>query len=460
MLYLQVQWAPKRRESYYLMSERVYNDRVLMKMRADAGDSPLNFNFANTDGETDNLHEFQKFINKTSKNIKDMSFETEYKDYTYEFEQEKGKRIQEGERNAEKSQEENEEDGKTKRKVKVVFTDQMTESDTDAIDAKSLARSKKNKKGNKNEGLDPSEIDLSFDSGDEIPDEGNISASEMSADRQKGVLKKRLSRNSRRGLSSPDLLSLLRETSHDDEYSSDFNSDNDINAGDEEICEVSEIRDEFSSSPSAEKAKHRNKHCQHFLKKKTQDYYDKLPKLLKTAELRAKLPVKTQSRLEKIGGEADHQCMARHKIAYDRALTLARFRSLPFSHSFLSRKISNMNSFSYFSRPPDCEKRLEKDGDEENSRKKKKLPASTQSGREAIFGDIDMDDFYTQEDELIYFINPEELKNVVASTTTGATSSRYEDQISSSSATTAYTSRLNSDKANSEHDSEYEDEQK
>ena len=75
-----------------------------MKMRADAGDSPLNFDFANTDGQTDDLMKLQKFINKTSKDIKEMSFDTTYKDYTYEFEDEERKILQE-ETNAENAQE-------------------------------------------------------------------------------------------------------------------------------------------------------------------------------------------------------------------------------------------------------------------------------------------------------------------------------------------------------------------
>ena len=437
------------------MSERVYNDRLLMKMRADAGDSPLNFDFANTDGQTDDLMELQKFINKTSKDIKEMSFDTAYMDYTYEFEDEERKILQE-DTNAENAQEESNEERRRHHRLKrkVVFSDHVTESDTDAIDAKSLERSHKNARANKNKGLDPSEIELNFDFGDESPDEGNISLDNKSDNPKKGNSKKRGFKNSRKGLSSPDLLSLLQETSLDNEYSSDFDSESDSDGhmtGDKEMRGLYEIDGELPSSPSAETKKHRNKHCQHFLKQKTQDYYSKLPKLLKTSELKAKLPLKTRSKLEKIGKEANHQCMARHKIAYDRALTLARFRSLPFSHSFLSRKISDMHTFSYFPGLPRDEKVLEKDGDESSSQeiKKKKLPAIPSYGREAIFGDIDMDDFYSQEDELIYFINPEELKNVVASTTSGEESTRNEDQISTRSVTTTFTSRVNTAKPNS-----------
>lgn len=434
----------------------MYNDRLLMKMRADAGDSPLNFDFSDTDGATDDLLEFQKFINKTSKDIKQMSFETDYKDYTHDFGEDEETGPQ-GESNVENSQGEIGKDGSTNRKSqrKVVFSDHVTESDTDAIDAKSLERSKPSRRRKENEGLDPNDIDLSFESGDEIPNDGNISQRGNAFDSRIGNLKKRSSKNSRKGLSSPDLLSLLQETSRDDEYSSDFNSDNDSDAqitGDDKSGGLSGIGDEFLSS--ADK-KHRNKHCKHYLKQKTQEYYNKLPKLLKTAELRAKLPLKNQSKLDKVGQEVNHQCMARHKVAYDRALTLARFRSLPFSHSFLSRKISNMNSFSYFPGLPGSEKMLEED-DDENKKKKKRLPVIAPSGREAIFGDIDMDDFYTQEDELIYFINPEELKNVAASKTTGDESSRNEDQISSRSATTTYTSQSNTARPNSGLDSENE----
>ena len=431
------------------MSERVYNDRVLMKMRADAGDSPLNFDFSNTEGQTDDLMDFQKFINKTSKDIKQLRFDTKYNEYTFEFGEDQRKGIQSEGTNVECSNEEDTQDEKDtgrKGQRKVVFSEHVTKSDTGAIDNKSLVRPKQSERRKENGGLDPSDIDLSFDSefpDSEIPDKKKDSRGENPFDAKKGELRKRGSKNSWKGLSSPDLLSILQRTSHDDEYSSDFTSENDSEAqitGDEEIPGLSESGDELLSSPSAEKFKHRNKHCKHILKQKTEEYYNKLPKLLRTAELKAKLPLKTQSQLEKIGKKANHGCMEHHKVAYDRALTLARFRSLPFSHSFLSRKISNMNSFSYFSGLPSGEEVLEKDGDDNNSKKKKKLSVTTQSGREAIFGDIDMDDFYSQDDELIYFINPEELKNGA-----GAESSRNEDQISSRSATTTFTSGADSE---------------
>ena len=452
MFYLQVQWAPKRRESYYLMSERVYNDRLLMKMRADAGDSPLNFDFANTDGETDDLLEFQKFINKTSKNIKQLSFDTTYKDYTYDFGEDEGEQQQVEIRNEGGNEREDDKVPGGKGRRKVVFSDHVTESDTDAIDAKSLARSKKRERARLNKGLDPSDIDLSFDSGDEVP-YGEHGGTDSAGRGTKGSKKSSRSKNSRKGLSSPDLLSLLHGTSGD-EYSSDFNSEDDSDSkrpGDEDDIGLSGNGDE-----SSEKKRHRNKHCKHTLKQKTQDYYNKLPKLLKTAELRAKLPVKSkETKIDKIGSEVDHQCMEQHKVAYERALKLARFRSLPFSYSFLSRKINGMNSFSYFSGLPGSEKPPENGEEDEKNLKKKKLSQATPGGREAIFGDIDMDDFYNQEDELIYFVRSEELKNVVASTTTGDESSRNEDDMSSRSVTT-YTSRSNTVKPYSALESENE----
>ena len=439
------------------MSERVYNDRVLMKMRADAGDSPLNFDFANTDGQTDDLLEFQRFINKTSKDIKDLSFDTNFKDYTYDFEEDKEKMLQEEER-TKIAEEKNEKDGQTaansKARRKVVFSDRVTESDTDAIDAKSLARSKQRQRERLNKGLDPSDIDLSFDSGDEIPGEEDHTASEQGrrSNTRSEETKKRRLKGSRKGISSPDLLSLLQGTSGE-EYSSDFTSEDDESGEkrDEDNLGLSEIGDEHLSEG---KKLHRNKHCKHTLRQKTQEYYNKLPKLLKTAELRAKLPVKRETQIDKLGKEANHQCMMEHKVAYDRALTLARFRSLPFSYSFLSRKINRMHSFSYFADLPNSEKETE-DEDEKDLKKNKNPKEVALSGRQAIFGDIDMDDFYSQEDELIYFINPEELKNVVASTTTGAESSRNEEDITSRSATT-YTSRTNTAKPYSSLESENE----
>ena len=161
-----MQWAPKRRESYYLMSERVYNDRVLMKMRADAGDSPLNFDFANTDGDTDNLHEFQQFINKTSSDIKDLRFDSNYKDYTYYFDKEQKKSSEEKSARAEGENENEERElhevlgSKSQRKL--ALDDHVTESNTDRIDSKSSEWSQQTEKRNEVGGLDPCDVKLSF----------------------------------------------------------------------------------------------------------------------------------------------------------------------------------------------------------------------------------------------------------------------------------------------------------
>ena len=428
----------------------MYNDRVLMKMRADAGDSPLDF--ANTDGDTDDLHEFQRFVNKTSKDIKQLSFDTKYKDYTYDFGEDKGKHAQE--EDAGTTEGDQTTDSKKGRR-KVVFSDRVTESDTDAIDAKSLARTKqRHQKGRLIEGLDPNDIDLSFDSEDEISDGEHQTASERGPGTEKSKTE-RHSKGSRKGLSSPDLLSFLQGT---DEYSSDFTSEDYSDAkkpGDEDSQGLpSKLGEEYLQSQRDEML-HRNKHCKHSLKQKTQEYYNKLPKLLKTAELRAKLPSKSRETQYDIlqGMEANHQCMKQHKMAYDRALTVARFRSLPFSYSFLSRKVNGMHSFSYFPGLPGSEKVMEKE--EDDNSKTKKVKEVSPAGREAIFGELDMDDFYSQEDELIYFINPEELKNVVASTTSGTESSRNEDDISSRSNTT-YTSRSTTEKQSSDVESENE----
>ena len=363
----------------------MYNDRVLMKMRADAGDSPLNFDFSNTDGDTDDLHEFQRFVNKTSKDIKQLSFDTKYKDYAYDFGEHERKQAQdEGTRTSEGAQTTDSSKGRRK----VVFRDRVTESDTDAIDAKSLARTKHRQKGRLIEGLDPNDIDLSFDSGDEIPDGEHQTASEGGPGSEKS--QKEYSKGSRRkGLSSPDLLSLLQGT---DDYSSDFTSEDDSDAkqpGDEDGQGLpSGLGEEYLQSQRDGKKLHRNKHCKHSLKQKTQEYYNKLPKLLKTAELRAKLPLKSRETYhDNLGMEAaNHQCMKQHKLAYDRALTVARFRSLPFSYSFLCGKVNGMHSFSYFPGLPGSQKVTEKEEDE-NSLKKKKLKEVSPSGREAIFGE-------------------------------------------------------------------------
>ena len=426
----------------------MYNDRVLMKMRADAGDSPLDF--ANTDGDTDDLHEFQKFVNKTSKDIKQLSFDTKYKDYTYDFGEDKGKHAQE--EGAETTEGDQTTDSNKGRR-KVVFSDRVTESDTDAIEAKSLACTKQRQKGRMIEGLDPKDIDWSFDSEDEIPDGEHQTASERGPGSEKS--KKRHSKGLRKGLSSPDLLSFLQGT---DGYSSDFTSEDDSDAkkpGDKDSQGwPSGLGEEYLQSQRDEKKLHRNKHCKHSLKQKTEEYYNRLPKLLKTAELRAKLPASKSRETDYDilqGMEANHQCMKQHKMAYDRALTVARFRSLPFSYSFLSRKVNGMHSFSYFPALPGSERVTEKEEDENN--KKKQVKEVSPAGREAIFGELDMDDFYSQEDELIYFINPEELKNIVASTTSGTESSRNEDDISSRSNTT-YTSRSNTVKRSSDVESE------
>lgn len=60
-------------------------------MRVDVGDSFLDF--VNIDGDMDDFYEFQKFVNKIFKDIKQLSFDIKYKDNIYDFGEEKGKYI-------------------------------------------------------------------------------------------------------------------------------------------------------------------------------------------------------------------------------------------------------------------------------------------------------------------------------------------------------------------------------
>lgn len=429
-----VQWAPKRRESYYLMSERVYNDRVLMKMRADAGDSPLNFDFANTDGDTDDLHEFQQFINKTSSDIKDLRFDSNYKDYTYYFDKEQKKSSEEKSARAEGENENEERELPEVPQRKVALDDHVTESKTDRIDSKSTACSQQAEKRNEVGGLDPCDIKLSLG---ELPEDFLVDRSSITGDEtsesRKGDFREKSTLNSRDELSSEDSPPSSQKMSEDNEYSSQFYS----NCSTEEKYVETEVEEERNSDfsetgnkilPTTSKEnlwKPENKHCKHAPQQESQEYYKRLPKLLKTSELREKLPQKTSRQLEIGGSHVDHNCMEPHKIAYERALTLARFRSLPFSSSFLSQKVSNLNNFSYFPNLSHRKKTLEEDvkydddddeiEDKNDSKAKNKVLSTKQSGREAIFGNIDMDDFYVPDDELIYYIKPEELKNVVES---------------------------------------------
>lgn len=433
-----VQWAPKRRESYYLMSERVYNDRVLMKMRADAGDSPLNFDFANTDGDTDNLHEFQQFINKTSSDIKDLRFDSNYKDYTYYFDKEQKKSSEEKSARAEGENENEERELQevlgSKSQPKLALDDHVTESNTDRIGSKSSEWSQQTEKRNEVRGLDPCDVKLSFG---ELPENFLVDRSSSTGDEtsesRKGNFREKSTLNSRDELSSEDFPPSSQKMSEDNEYSSEFYSDFSTEGNyvetemeEERNSDLPETGNKILPTTSRENLwKPENKHCKHAPQQESQEYHERLPKLLKTSELREKLPEKTSRQLERVGSHVDHNCMEPHKMAYERALTLARFRSLPFSPSFLSQKVSNLNNFSYFPNLSHGKKTLEKDDnneydddeidDKNDSKAKTKVLSTDQSGREAIFGNIDMDDFYVPDDELIYYIKPEELKNVVES---------------------------------------------
>ena len=464
---LQVQWAPKRRESYYLMSERVYNDRLLMKLRADAGDSPLDFQFADTHGNTDDLHEFQKLINETSKDIKGMNFDTEYKNYNYDFidGKEKGSEedgLHEGvyENQEETEHEANNRTTTQKGRRKVVFSDNVSESDTDKTDVRSMIRSNTSEQNSQQlcEGLDPNDIEINLEFA--YPDgsdawKGTRSGLERTevfnqSTKSGEFIYQTNSSLSPNRLSSPGLLSLLQGSSGDG-YRSDFTSANESGvSGVEEVSSLQNFGDDYRSTRDSDG----KTHCKHLMPKKTCDYYKKLPKLLKTAELRAKLLVKPQvPKLDDAGKDVDHSCMTTHKTAYERALAVARFRSLPFSSSFLARRTTKMNSFSYFPGLPG-QKELQPKGEQAEQVTKKMVKKAALGGRKAIFGEIDMDDFYHENDELIYFISPEELKNVVASTSTDEESSSNENVTSSSATVSRANSRTNTFKLYSSLESE------
>ena len=439
----QVKWAPKRRESYYLMSERVYNDRLMMKLR-DEEASPMFFEFDHTEGDTDELHDLQKLIQSTSSHLKNMKLDTKFKDYTFEFDNQKQAGKESGtDTNGETGNEDVSSDA-SKAKRKVTFSDHVTLSDTDASFA--------GRRGRRGE-LDPSDIEINF-SADDM--EGNGTGDEsrgISRFRRPGEewssgnhLSGGHSRNS-----SLEVLSTIRGSSRlsGDDYSSDFTGSSSDSRGDRDTesrlwgsgDELDMGKDRALRKKSRNKL-HDNPHCQHSLARKTNDYYRKLPKLLRTSELREKLQKERLPKARELGRDADHSCMGAHKTAYDRALLLARYKTLPPSYSFLARKTTGRD-FSYFARLPGAEKSIEFKGDAKPVTMEKKKPPPRAEGRRAIFGDIDMNDFYSEEDELIYFINPEELKQVVASSVSTDESSQSDEGLTATSATTSRTATTN-----------------
>ena len=447
----QVKWAPKRRESYYLMSERVYNDRLMMKLRNEE-ESPLLFDFSNTEGETDNLHDLQKLIQSTSSHLKNMKLDTKFNEYDYNFDE--GQRRPLDNSLTETQAETGDESGKSemsKGKRKVTFSDHVTHSGTDASFAMSFARSRSKRSSGD---LDPSDIEINVGSRgpeDERMGRPDESFGDLTDDtlRSKGLGDKYVSGNGFSSFRSRDsslgLLSALRGSSRfsDDDYSSDFTGSSTGDQEGESRSRKSGLDSDWTDGgeESTTKRLHKNPHCKHSLTRKAKEYYKKLPKLLRTSELRDKLPQKRIPKARELGHDVDHSCMEAHKTAYERALTLARFKSLPASYSFLAGKTSG-RSFSYFSDLPGAQKEVEFKGDDKPATTKKKADVRPE-GRKAIFGDIDMNDFYVEEDELLYYINPEELKQVVASTVSTDESSRGEEKFTSTSATTSRTTTTN-----------------
>ena len=446
------------------MSERVYNDRLMLmlKNKEEAErkeESPLCFDFLDNEGDTDDLHDLQKLILKTSKDISGLQFDTKYKDYDYEFKDQTRSRPQEeslGLVNDDVTDDEKlSSNPERSNNTRVTFSD-----DVETITTGTRRRNRRHRNGRPNGGeteddLDPSGIEISFESRSEsslVSSEerdnvmGQKNGNEEDA-QQQSEAKSRNSRNARgskiksrhyssrdgdvEGKSDGASPSLSCRDSNDLLYSlgrpSDINSDGD---------------------PLAFGNLHGNKHCRHSpssLKKKSQEYYKSLPKLLKTSEMREKLPKAKHPKARELGNTTDHSCMREHKIAYNRALALARFRSLPFSYSFLAGKTTAPYAFSYF--PGARNSAIEVHAKDEKKKPSKHLIPP--GGRDAIFGDIDMDDFYSEKDELLYYIKPEELKTVVESITTGSpemasdNESEESEETQAADTTTVTTSRSN-----------------
>lgn len=458
LLYLpvQVRWAPRRRESYYLMSERVYNDRLLMKLREQEEEerrrmlkSPMNFDFDDNLGKTRHLYDFQKLISQTSKHIKGLSFDTEYKDYEFDFDQEEKKKQQEQQgRVSESPSKQGEHNKRASKQSKVQFSD-VTDYESDSHGERlrrEHKRAMRAARGAEGE-LDMSDVELDLYSPDfEGESEGGSSLDGMDGDHRLSQLLSNMSlgkasQTSRRGRNSK----WSRRNGKSGSYSSNSEgySYNGSSLADKSLLNGEELDDGVSELGGA----HKNKYCKHSptssMKKRAQDYYTKLPRLLRTSELREKATkLKEKTRFQPTGPFVNHECMASHKTAYERALALVRGRSLPEHYYDLWNRTSRI-TFSYLPGMPGTEQTVFKD--KNGGERRLKLQPAGPSGMKGILGEVDMNDFYREEDELIYYIKPDELKTVVeASPSTNADSSDESDDDSDDD-TTANLTRATSE---------------
>ncbi|XP_001640919.2 uncharacterized protein LOC5521116 [Nematostella vectensis] len=436
---LLVRWAPRRRESYYLMSERLYNDRLLMKLREQEEEekrgmlaSPLNFDFVDKLVDTSHLYDFQKLVQKTSKHLKGMQFDTQFNDNIYTFSEVDRKRFESEEGRVLLTPDPGD-GGKggshpdsSFHKQQVKFSDETSEQSsgesgqTSHSSENEEARKSNLKKTDSTLELGDIDVGLSVSGKGRVPsdlpdgvqvDDENLQGllsslsvqNEVSTDEGRSRARKPRRRS----------VKLDYDGDHsgmDPQWSRDL-TDRSSQDGDYDYYYYgSEEGDELSQMGGS----HNNKYCKHpgtSLKNKARDYYKRLPRLLKTSELRekaAKLKIKPKKERPS-GPYADHKCMDPHRTAYERALALVRGRGLPADTKGLYNKTSR-RKFSYF---PGLGDNVVK-GRQGKSKKVSKLESKS-TGRAMIFGSVDMNDFYREEDELIYYIKRDKLRTVVES---------------------------------------------
>lgn len=426
------------------MSERVYNDRLLMKLREQEEEerrrmleSPMNFDFNDNLGDKRQLYDLQKLISQTSKHIKGLSFDTEYKDYEFDFNQEEKKKLEEQQgRVSESPNKDGENTKRASKQSKVQFSD-VTDYESDSHGERlrrEHRRARRAAKGSEGRlGMSDIELDLyspDFEGGSE--DGSSLDGMDGEDHRLSQLLSKmsfeQASKMSRRGRNSKG----SRKNRKNGSYSSNFEDSEGYSYDGSSFANKSLLDDgedeELDDGVSELGGAHNNRYCKHSptssVKKRAQDYYKKLPRLLRTSELREKASkIKEKTRFQPTGPFVNHECMASHKTAYERALALVRGRSLPEHYTDLWDRTSRI-TFSYLPGMPRTEETVFRD--KKGGERRLDLPTGA-SGLKGILGDVDMNDFYREEDELIYYIKPDELKTVVEPSSKNADSSDESD---------------------------------
>lgn len=408
------------------MSERVYNDRLLMKLRQQEEEekrkmleSPLEFDFGDKFGNTSHLYDFQSLISKTSKNIKDLSFDSEYKDYDYQFKEGERQKYSEeqGRVIITPSNDDGTSDSKATKQSRVKFGD-VTDLESEHYEGR-LSREKKRatRAARKSGDLDMNDIDVDFspDALDDLLGEGE--GSNFSDLLGVKSLQGSRSRKSKQSKQANKMKQDGSQVFSLDDMSSYF-SDRTVSDEDEDgDLEQRELDDGVSELGGA----HNKKYCKHSptgsLKKRSEDYYKKLPRLLKTSELRNKAAAngKTKEKpRESTGPYVNHECMVPYKTAYERALALVRGRSLPQKPDDLYNRTTRI-TFSYMPGMPGTEGITFKTKSGGTKHVSTRTPAPGAKGLKGILGNVDMNDFYREEDELIYYVKSEEINTVVES---------------------------------------------